>query len=78
MNVSKIQGLSDEYESLNKFLDVCNNTDVELKAKRTAQAYGEITLSSYTTKGIIVKVRNALLDKMKVIEAEIGAEATKL
>ncbi len=76
MNIGKIQMLSKEHAELKIFHDSCCYEGVQL----TVDGGGvpTTTLSSRTTKRIIIAVRKAILEELDRIEMGIKAEATYL
>ena len=76
MNIGKIQMLSEEHAELKIFHDSCCYEVAQL----TVDGGGvpTATLSSRTTKRIIITVRKAILEELDRIEMGIKAEATYL
>ena len=76
MNVSKIQKLSEQHQSLQEFHKVCNHNDVELSVKVSAQSTTAI-LDYIASKSIIVRVRSIVLNRVCEIEKEIREEVAR-
>jgi hypothetical protein len=76
MNISKIQRLSEQYAELKDFHTACNNDYVELVIGKHQYGF-DATLSSNTTKLIVVKLRHVLLEAMKMLEKEIKKETAE-
>ncbi|GAG87679.1 unnamed protein product [marine sediment metagenome] len=75
MNVAKIQGLSEQHDSLKNFHTVCTHHGVELEIKETEKTFGNVILGYSTTASIITELRHILLRRMVAIEQDIIREA---